>query len=779
MKDSIIAGTGNSRYLRTSIPADTTWADALAMLRAGTFPIDLAGINAAGFTQVGTALNTANLLKSAVVTALGLDANATPSDAWEAIISLANEKVASVAGKTGIVTLDANDIEFDAEESYDSGTVGAWLDSLVEQIATDMASVRGDVKRTVGYLIENLYPASLYNNGSAIAKSGCTAAISGESFVFTSTVNGELYFGTVASTGGTTYADSMGPKIPCTAGQAVNISLAPAFIKNYVSFFNASNKSISWQKIITNSFTVAPPEGAVYLVIRVGVPTVTSGAVYSTDIVVTNSDYSKPVIEITANKDSQYALFNDDLFDGLGFVVGGLNNSGEISGEKYRVATSPMLYFDTPLIVTVPAQMASGYDTFDPDTKVRDEWSGWFFTGTYTIPAKTYFRIQCRREPQDSTEVITNPKTFLSQYKFVLASNITNLEERVAALEDGLPSYYYENDWLEDKINEVHDACGFLNGVVFPFITDLHFTANSLNSKYLLKDVLDMTSCSMVIAGGDYAAMYGTQADLDGEYQTLLDYAGYIGHENWFAMNGNHDLFNAVSTTDSTRHSYTWGKTYNGIFRNSERWQIKSSVSNGYYCVDNEAQKTRMIVLNSCEPTNAVSDFVVVGAARVKNAQLQWLYDRIAELSGYKIIVFSHIASDSTMGSYTSAMAPVQTILEAFANKTTFTARGSGASADVTGTFAGTTNTLICHISGHSHKDESHVSNGVLSISTTCDAHYQDDGHGAVVGTVTEQAFDVYCVDYDAMSIQTIRFGRGSNRSFDCDSASANFGEIT
>lgn len=141
MKDSIIAGTGNSRYLRTSISADTTWEDALTMLRAGTFPIDLAGINAAGFIQIGTALNTANLLKSAVVTALGLDSNATPSDAWEAVIALINDKVdateaagaapvQSVAGKTGDVTLDGGNISYNDSATYPSGSVGAEVADL-------------------------------------------------------------------------------------------------------------------------------------------------------------------------------------------------------------------------------------------------------------------------------------------------------------------------------------------------------------------------------------------------------------------------------------------------------------------------------------------------------------------------------------------------------------------------------------------------------------------------------------------------------------------------
>lgn len=61
MKDFIPKGTGNSRWMKSSIPTGTTWEEALAMLRAGTFPFDLNGINSAGVAQMGMAMNTANL----------------------------------------------------------------------------------------------------------------------------------------------------------------------------------------------------------------------------------------------------------------------------------------------------------------------------------------------------------------------------------------------------------------------------------------------------------------------------------------------------------------------------------------------------------------------------------------------------------------------------------------------------------------------------------------------------------------------------------------------
>lgn len=83
MKDMITNGTGNSRYLKTSLASGTTWESALAMLREGTFPIDLNGLNNGGITQLGSAYSKANVLPDDVCALLGLDSTtAEPKDAF-------------------------------------------------------------------------------------------------------------------------------------------------------------------------------------------------------------------------------------------------------------------------------------------------------------------------------------------------------------------------------------------------------------------------------------------------------------------------------------------------------------------------------------------------------------------------------------------------------------------------------------------------------------------------------------------------------------------------
>nr|DAI30325.1 MAG TPA: hypothetical protein [Caudoviricetes sp.] len=90
MKDAILKGTGDSRYLKSKIPTGTTWEQALAMLNAGTFPVDLNGINTEGFQQVGTPLNKANLLKDAVVSKLGMIGDKTPNDMFGVLADCGN-----------------------------------------------------------------------------------------------------------------------------------------------------------------------------------------------------------------------------------------------------------------------------------------------------------------------------------------------------------------------------------------------------------------------------------------------------------------------------------------------------------------------------------------------------------------------------------------------------------------------------------------------------------------------------------------------------------------
>ncbi len=82
MKDLVPKGTGNSRLLRSSIPADITFAEMVTMLRNGTFPVDFAGLNSAGVAVVGSAYNKANVLPDDICSGLGIPTTSEPKDAF-------------------------------------------------------------------------------------------------------------------------------------------------------------------------------------------------------------------------------------------------------------------------------------------------------------------------------------------------------------------------------------------------------------------------------------------------------------------------------------------------------------------------------------------------------------------------------------------------------------------------------------------------------------------------------------------------------------------------
>lgn len=110
MKNTTIKGTGNSRWLKTSLPAGTTWEQVLTLLRSGQFPVDIAGLNTEGVQAAGPALDKETLLRDAICDRLGLDKEGTvPSDVFELLIGLAGVVLtitfeAAFEGKTFTVT---------------------------------------------------------------------------------------------------------------------------------------------------------------------------------------------------------------------------------------------------------------------------------------------------------------------------------------------------------------------------------------------------------------------------------------------------------------------------------------------------------------------------------------------------------------------------------------------------------------------------------------------------------------------------------------------------
>lgn len=119
MQDGIIKGIGNSRYLKTvaeALALYPTYEDFMAAFIAGTLPIDLNGINAAGWDTLPTWLNKANLLTDTTAEKLGLKAAWTKTTVDFSGLS---------DGDTVLLPEGNQIVEFVVQNNYESALNGA------------------------------------------------------------------------------------------------------------------------------------------------------------------------------------------------------------------------------------------------------------------------------------------------------------------------------------------------------------------------------------------------------------------------------------------------------------------------------------------------------------------------------------------------------------------------------------------------------------------------------------------------------------------------------
>lgn len=341
-----------------------------------------------------------------------------------------------------------------------------------------------------------------------------------------------------------------------------------------------------------------------------------------------------------------------------------------------------------------------------------------------------------------------------------LQNQIDSIENRLSG--DHLPDYY-AGDWLSNHISAIKNQTKVINGVSFAFITDMHFADNSKNSKYMLKEILDSTSVPFVICGGDFPIAYGDETMVREAGSKLLDYQAYIGNDRFFSIRGNHDFTSKTSASAATGLTLPIADTYDYICR-AEEWHVGGMLPDHMcFWLDNAAQKTRIICLNSCDgqSDNSTQPWGVYYS--ITQEQVDWLVNEALDISGYRVIFVSHVPADPKLSSYSDTQDVLHGIMKALKKKTTYSASGS---INVSVDYSKTDLDVICHIVGHSHKDESNSDEGLISISTTCDAHYQDDNIERKAGTVSEQAFDVFTIDFDSKKISAHRVGAGNDRNW-------------
>ena len=113
MENLVPLGTGNSRLMKSNIPASTTLAQLIQMLNNGTFPYDIGPLNPAGISQQGTPLNKATLFSDQTMAKYpsGIE---DPNDAFEKLANATlyqayKQSITDINGNT-LLTLPATQI---------------------------------------------------------------------------------------------------------------------------------------------------------------------------------------------------------------------------------------------------------------------------------------------------------------------------------------------------------------------------------------------------------------------------------------------------------------------------------------------------------------------------------------------------------------------------------------------------------------------------------------------------------------------------------------------
>ena len=351
-------------------------------------------------------------------------------------------------------------------------------------------------------------------------------------------------------------------------------------------------------------------------------------------------------------------------------------------------------------------------------------------------------------------------------------TEIATLSNKVGALENELPDYYFANNYLPGKITAINNNRVGLspNSLEFVWFTDLHLydvdgnARNGLQSVNLCRYVAKNANVTSVYCGGDMVdnrlndgmtkvgcleALGKARAYLDPIWNNTNM---IIGNHEWNDPNGqvatNRLTIGAiipVTAYDSYKH-----KNASTIFNGKQSLY-------GSYAVDDDNYKVRTIFLGCSN------------SASLYKAEYEWLAEVLrTTTSGYNVLMMSHIGfaeAPQTSVALLDRFALVVGMLEAAEQKNAAYSFALGSTTVGPFDFSGCNLSVIACITGHTHFDLNMVTTGgTLVISTTADTGPgagSSDGYrnARVLGTITEQAVDVVQIDLNNKKIFMTRIG--------------------
>lgn len=242
----------------------------------------------------------------------------------------------------------------------------------------------------------------------------------------------------------------------------------------------------------------------------------------------------------------------------------------------------------------------------------------------------------------------------ITSYKGIIANDLlinvtlcdlTALKETIAStVDEEIPSYYFDNSYLQSKLNEITRIQNSIsvNNDSFWFITDFHHQYNSGKSVALLNYFSKRTGVEKILFGGDSGGARGTTEEaiykqIQASASAWKDLKGSTGE--MYGVLGNHEWINTTYGTLSGMMGAYLNK-YKNIVLNMDS-------ATGNYYFDNIANKIRYIFIQ-----DTISSYPV-------NGSIEWLANVLMNVpENYSICVIMHhgyIPSDATLAEYDGA----------------------------------------------------------------------------------------------------------------------------
>ena len=346
-------------------------------------------------------------------------------------------------------------------------------------------------------------------------------------------------------------------------------------------------------------------------------------------------------------------------------------------------------------------------------------------------------------------------------------SRITKLETQSDATETFDDYWQTAYDAAVAKVKAKQDEGG-VNVECFVWFSDLHYhTSNKhiLNVGRLSAAIMDACDIPFAILSGDTltAATLDSEALVRQYLRGAISLLSPIGEDRLLLARGNHDdVYGRVYNEDgTTKATYVNKVSATVMYNELHRWQaldhrrVYGDTSGTYYYIDTP-QHTRHIILNCQYYDGGAITNGTVGAMTtgMGETQLAWLKDKaLAVDEGVTVTITLHFPPTSqNINGHTYWIDGWPDDASAFR------AIIQESTADIAAIFC-----------GHCHADA--VVTGDLRcpiITTTCaiNTPYDADPATRVIGTDTETAINIVCIDKreDVRKIDVIRLGYGADR---------------